>query len=116
MQAIVKSIGPPKKPISAPTIENMTGRFLISFFLIDFLPMTNLTVCFSSKDVTTPSSNNSEYGLPTLEDLGHNISDLTEELFPGGEQEALRRLDEHMKRKVIPLEKHRRALFNNVGH
>lgn len=78
--------------------------------------MANLTVCFFSKDVTTPCSNSSEYGLPTLEDLGHDIAELGEELFPGGEQEALRRLDEHMKRKVIPLETHGSALLNNVGH
>lgn len=68
--------------------------------------MTNLPVCFFSKDVTTPCSNNSEYSLPTLEDLGHDTAELREELFPGGEQEALRRLDEHMKRKVLPLKTH----------
>lgn len=78
--------------------------------------MTNLAVCFFTKDVTTPCSNNSEYGIPALEDLGHDIADLGEELFPGGEQEALRRLDEHMKRKVILLEIHGSALCNNVGH
>ncbi len=58
-----------------------------------------------SKDVRTPCSENHEetYGLPTLEELGHDITALEEELFPGGEQEALRRLDEHMKRTVNEL-------------
>lgn len=28
MQAIVKTLGPPKKPISAPTMEHMTGTQL----------------------------------------------------------------------------------------
>lgn len=78
--------------------------------------MTNPAVCLFSKDVTTPCPNNSEYGVPTLEDLGHDVPDLGEELFPGGEQEALRRLDEHMKRKVIALGKHGSASLNNVGH
>lgn len=65
--------------------------------------MTDLDVYFSSKDVTTPCSNDKDYGIPGLEDLGHDLADLGDELFPGGEQEALKRLDEHMKRKVIPL-------------
>lgn len=59
--------------------------------------------------MATPCSNDSEYGIPKLEDLGHNIADIGEELLPGGELEALRRLDEHMKNKVIPLYTH---LFN----
>ncbi|XP_075906875.1 cryptochrome circadian regulator 5 [Nelusetta ayraudi] len=74
MQAIVKTIGPPKKPISSPTMEDMN-------------------------DVTTPCSKDNEYGIPRLEDLGHDIADVGEELFPGGELEALRRLDEHMEKK-----------------
>lgn len=52
--------------------------------------------------MTTPQSHDheDEYAIPRLEDLGHEIASLGEESFPGGEQEALRRLDEHMKRKV----------------
>ncbi|CAI5645935.1 unnamed protein product [Oreochromis niloticus] len=75
LQAIVKTIGPPKRPIPAPTMDDM-------------------------KDVKTPSSENheKEYGIPTLEELGLDTAPLGEDLFPGGEQEALRRLDEHMKR------------------
>ncbi|KAK5604910.1 Cryptochrome-1 [Crenichthys baileyi] len=75
LQAIVQKLGPPKKPISAPHLENM-------------------------KDVKTPWSEKSEekYGIPTLEELGLESTSLGEELFPGGEQEALRRLDEHMKK------------------
>lgn len=45
-----------------------------------------------------------KYGIPPLDELGHDMSSLMEELFPGGEQEALRRLDEHMKRTVISLQ------------
>lgn len=53
--------------------------------------------------MTTPCSENHEkkYGVPTLEDLGHDAAALGEEQFPGGELEALRRLDEHMKRTVF---------------
>lgn len=52
--------------------------------------------------VSTPSSEDheEEFGIPTLEDLGLDTSSLGQELFPGGEQEALRRLDEHMQRTV----------------
>lgn len=31
MQAIVKTIGPPKKPISAPTMEDMNGSYILFF-------------------------------------------------------------------------------------
>ncbi|XP_033479411.1 cryptochrome circadian regulator 5 [Epinephelus lanceolatus] len=76
MQAIVKTLGPPKKPIPAPTMEDV-------------------------KDVKTPCSESHEkkYGIPPLEELGHtDTAALGEAPFPGGEQEALRRLDEHMER------------------
>lgn len=50
----------------------------------------------------TAYSDNHEkkYGIPTLNELGQDATVLGEEMFPGGEQEALRRLDEHMKRTV----------------
>uniref|UniRef100_A0AAQ4QUJ3 Photolyase/cryptochrome alpha/beta domain-containing protein n=1 Tax=Gasterosteus aculeatus aculeatus TaxID=481459 RepID=A0AAQ4QUJ3_GASAC len=75
MQVIVKTLGPPKRPVPAPTIEDMQGAM-------------------------TPCSENHEkkYGIPTLEELGQDAAALGEEQFPGGEQEALRRLDKHMKR------------------
>ncbi|KAM9817445.1 cryptochrome-1 [Neosynchiropus ocellatus] len=75
MQAIVKTIGPPRRPVPAPTLEDM-------------------------KDVKTPVTKNhaKEFGIPTLDELGHDVGDLNEEKFPGGEQEALRRLEEHMQR------------------
>ncbi|XP_078108181.1 cryptochrome circadian regulator 5 [Sander vitreus] len=77
MRAIVKTLGPPKRPIPAPIMED-------------------------TKDVKTPCSENDEelkkYGIPTLEELGQDTAALGQEQFPGGEQEALRRLDEHMQR------------------
>lgn len=74
-QTVVKNIGPPKKPVPAPTEQDM-------------------------KDVSTPLSKNheEEFGIPTLEDLGLDTSSLGPNLFPGGEKESLRRLDEHMER------------------
>ncbi|XP_051973159.1 cryptochrome circadian regulator 5 isoform X2 [Xyrauchen texanus] len=74
-QSVIKAIGPPQKPVPAPTKEDMNG-------------------------VSTPFSKNheEEFGIPTLEDLGLDTSSLGPNLFPGGEQEALRRLDEHMQR------------------
>ncbi|KAK5915063.1 hypothetical protein CesoFtcFv8_000694 [Champsocephalus esox] len=76
-RTILKTIGNPKKPIPAPTIEE-------------------------TKDVKTPCSENHDKndGIPTLEDLGHDTTTLGEEKFPGGEQEALRRLDENIARKA----------------
>ncbi|CAL9701957.1 unnamed protein product [Knipowitschia caucasica] len=75
MQAIVSSLSPPKKPIPAPTVDDM-------------------------KNTSSPLSKDDEekYGIPTLDELGHDITSISEELFPGGEEEALRRLDEHMKK------------------
>ncbi|XP_049573966.1 cryptochrome circadian regulator 5 [Syngnathus scovelli] len=74
MQAIVKTLGPPKKPIPAPTAEDMKG-------------------------VKTPHSEDdtNKYAIPSLDELGHDIAELGEEPFPGGEQEALRRLEENMQ-------------------
>lgn len=56
----------------------------------------------------TPCSENheKEYGIPTLEELSQSTAALREEQFPGGEQEALRRLDEHMKRTVLQFHAH----------
>lgn len=61
-----------------------------------------------NKDVKTHCSDSHEkdYGIPTLEELDLDTTPLEEELFPGGEQEALRRLDEHMKRTVYELHTH----------
>ncbi|CAL8350302.1 unnamed protein product [Merluccius merluccius] len=72
-QTVLKTLGPPKRPIPAPTLQDM-------------------------KDVRTPCLESHEYELPTLEELGHDLAGLQEVLFPGGEQEALRRLEEHMQR------------------
>lgn len=62
-------------------------------------------------DIKTPFSEKREekYGIPSLEELGLNTTSLGEELFPGGEQEALRRLDEHMTKTVLP---HVRLFFS----
>ncbi|XP_029353429.1 cryptochrome circadian regulator 5 [Echeneis naucrates] len=74
MQAVVKTLGAPKKPVPAPTLDDI-------------------------KDVKTPCSDKHEkYGIPALEELSRDTAALGEDLFPGGEQEALRRLDEQMKR------------------
>lgn len=64
---------------------------------------TDSNLLLTSKDVSTPCSEGHEkkYGIPTLEDLGHDPTGLPEERFPGGEQEALRRLEDQMKRTVL---------------
>lgn len=59
-------------------------------------------MCLSVEDVLTPFCKNheEEFGIPSLEDLGLDTSSLGPDVFPGGETEALRRLDEHMQRTV----------------
>jgi len=76
LQTIVKSIGPPKRPIPAPNAQDMQGL--------------KTPCCLETHE--------EKYGIPTLEELGQDPDSLGEELYPGGEQEALRRLDEHMNR------------------
>lgn len=58
--------------------------------------------CLSAKDVKTPCSEDYEkkYKIPTLAELDLDSQILGEELFPGGEQAALRRLDQHMAKTV----------------
>ncbi|CAH2320415.1 6-4 photolyase [Pelobates cultripes] len=75
MQTVLASLGPPKHPVQAPTLENM-------------------------RDCQTPWKPTYEerYGVPTLEELGQDPEKLGPHLYPGGESEALRRLDIHMKR------------------
>ncbi|XP_036379574.1 cryptochrome circadian regulator 5 [Megalops cyprinoides] len=75
LQAVVQSLGAPEKPVPPPMLEDMKG-------------------------VRTPCSEKDEesYKVPTLEELGLDPLSAGPELYPGGEQEALRRLDEHMKR------------------
>lgn len=53
----------------------------------------------SFKSVTTPvnKSHEKEFGIPSLEDLGVDSTQLGPIKFPGGETEALKRLDEKLK-------------------
>ena len=44
----------------------------------------------------------SEYTIPTLEELGVDLKELGSNLYPGGESEALLRLEKYMKKQVIP--------------
>ena len=53
---------------------------------------------------STPIDDEHEYKLPTLEELGIEVpAESSTVIFPGGETEALRRLDEHMQREVCIL-------------
>ncbi|XP_042562756.1 cryptochrome circadian regulator 5 [Clupea harengus] len=71
-QTVLKSMGLPKRPVPSPSLENMKG-------------------------VITPCTDKHEnYGIPTLEELGQDPELAIPEVFPGGEQEALKRLDKYM--------------------
>ena len=84
LSSVVSSMGPPLKPV--PTVDRKT---------------------FDS--CSTPVSDNDidderNYHVPTLEELGIETPDESSSiLFPGGETEALRRLDEHMIKEVLVL-------------
>ncbi|TFK06320.1 suppressor of cytokine signaling 4 [Platysternon megacephalum] len=75
LQTLLAALGPPKRPVPAPTLENL-------------------------KDCHTPCKDNhdAEYGIPTLEELGQDPEQAGPRLYPGGESEALCRLDLHMNR------------------
>ncbi|KAK2553231.1 Cryptochrome-1 [Acropora cervicornis] len=75
--SVVSSLGPPSKPI--PTVDQETF-----------------------KGCSTPASESDErdYHVPTLEELGIERPHQTSVIrFPGGETEALRRLNEHMEKE-----------------
>lgn len=77
--SVVGSMPPPRKPIPAPCT----------------LP----SECLLIDDL-----NNSDFNVPTLDELltlkGFNPDDIKPCLYPGGEREALKRLEEHMKNKT----------------
>ncbi|XP_076135908.1 cryptochrome circadian regulator 5 [Alosa pseudoharengus] len=76
-QTVLKGVGPPKRPAPPPTLENMKG-------------------------VSTPCTDKHEekYGIPTLDELGQDPQLTCPEVYPGGEQEALKRLDEYMDKQA----------------
>ncbi|KAK3598830.1 hypothetical protein CHS0354_007437 [Potamilus streckersoni] len=76
-QSILKTIGPPTKPVETVTLTTIgTAR--------------------------TPIENDHDdrYGVPSLEELGFDIDGLKPSVFQGGETEALLRLDRHLERKA----------------
>ena len=79
--SIVLSMGTPSKPI--PTIDKNT---------------------FDGCTTPLGDDEDGKYQVPTLEELGIEMPEESSSvLFPGGETEALRRLDEHMEREVSAL-------------
>uniref|UniRef100_A0A8D2IHZ2 Photolyase/cryptochrome alpha/beta domain-containing protein n=1 Tax=Varanus komodoensis TaxID=61221 RepID=A0A8D2IHZ2_VARKO len=76
-QRVLSTLGPPKKPVPAPTLENF-------------------------KDCNTPvkDDHDMEYGIPSFEELGQDLEKAGPHLYRGGESEALARLDLHMKRTL----------------
>ncbi|KAM7138058.1 cryptochrome-1-like isoform 2-T3 [Macrochelys suwanniensis] len=75
LQTLLVALGPPKQPVPAPALENLKG------------------CCTPCKD-----DHDAEYGIPMLEELGQDPEQAGPRLYPGGESEALCRLDLHMNR------------------
>ncbi|KAK7126335.1 hypothetical protein R3I94_017726 [Phoxinus phoxinus] len=72
-QTLASGIEPPEPPLDAPTLGLMGN-------------------------CVTPVSDNhtEEYGVPLLEELGFDTEGLSPAVWPGGESEALRRMDLHL--------------------
>ncbi|XP_010146875.1 PREDICTED: cryptochrome-1-like [Eurypyga helias] len=75
LQSLLALLGPPEKPAPALTQEHLRGC---------------CPPCQASHDA--------DYGVPTLEELGQDPTEVGPHLYPGGETAALARLDTLMKR------------------
>ncbi|MGH0173089.1 UNVERIFIED_CONTAM: hypothetical protein FKN15_064421 [Acipenser sinensis] len=65
------------------------------------LPVEPLSVAFMGGCVTPVSDDHSDkYGVPSLEELGFDTEGLASAVWPGGETEALARIEHHLERKV----------------
>ncbi|MGH0191229.1 UNVERIFIED_CONTAM: hypothetical protein FKN15_058992 [Acipenser sinensis] len=65
------------------------------------LPVEPLSVAFMGGCVTPVSDDHSDkYGVPSLEELGFDTEGLASAVWPGGETEALARIEHHLERKA----------------
>lgn len=74
LQTVLSSLGPPERPVPAPALEQIRNCH---------------TPCTDLHDVN--------YGIPTLEELGRDPAEAGSRLYPGGETEALCRLEHYMQ-------------------
>ncbi|KAK6467990.1 cryptochrome-2-like isoform X1 [Huso huso] len=90
LQTLLSFLGLPKRPVPAPKLEDMKGEWDYCLLLRAFIDCNVHTPCSDSHE--------EEFGVPTLEELGQDPLKAGPHLYPGGEGEALRRLDQHMQR------------------
>ncbi|MGH0144624.1 UNVERIFIED_CONTAM: hypothetical protein FKN15_005322 [Acipenser sinensis] len=90
LQTVLSFLGLPKRPVPAPKLEDMKGEWDYYLLLRAFIDCNVRTPCSDSHE--------EEFGVPTLEELGQDPLKAGPHLYPGGEGEALRRLDQHMQR------------------
>nr|XP_015198002.1 PREDICTED: cryptochrome-1-like isoform X1 [Lepisosteus oculatus] len=65
------------------------------------LPVDPLSEVFMGKCVTPVSDDHGDkYGVPSLEELGFDTEGLPSAVWPGGETEALTRIERHLERKA----------------
>ncbi|TWW56155.1 Cryptochrome-1 [Takifugu flavidus] len=65
------------------------------------MPVETLSGNLMGRCVTPISEDHGEkYGVPSLEELGFDIEGLPSAVWPGGETEALTRIERHLERKV----------------
>ncbi|CAI5664772.1 unnamed protein product [Oreochromis niloticus] len=78
-------------------------RFQAVINRMDAVEMPAETITFEVlKNCVTPISedHDEKFGVPSLEELGFETEGLTTAVWPGGETEALMRLERHLERKV----------------
>ncbi|XP_041084880.1 cryptochrome-1-like [Polyodon spathula] len=65
------------------------------------LPVEPLSAAFMGRCVTPVSEDHSDkYGVPSLEELGFDTEGVASAVWPGGETEALARIERHLERKA----------------
>lgn len=76
LQTVLSKMSGPPEPVPAPTKSSFKG-------------------C----DTPIGADHDSVYGVPTLEALGHSSNGLTPVIYPGGETEALKRMEDYLSKE-----------------
>lgn len=108
------------EPIQLFLLDTLTNTFYsCSLCFVDSLILLSfhdkiLVMNSVSADCKTKiePDHDKKYGVPSLEDLGKSEKECGPLLFPGGETEALRRLDSMMEKKVI----HAQNIAHNMAN
>ncbi|XP_049655888.1 cryptochrome-1-like isoform X4 [Accipiter gentilis] len=111
LQSLLASLGPPEKPAPTLTLEHLQGEHGVdlgwqtgsaspSLFTPEWSDGCHSPTIHGTAGCHTPCqvSHDTEYGVPTLEELGQDPTKVGPHLYPGGETAALTRLNSLMDR------------------